>query len=80
METQTLAENPRQGDIRGCARAAPFARCRGYIRSRAQPLQTEQPNPIDAEIDQLILKHAILVGGLELLPQSLRRVAILLPR
>ncbi|MBW7863719.1 MAG: GTPase [Candidatus Hydrogenedentes bacterium] len=42
-----------------------------------QTVQSTQPNPVDAEVDQTILKHAILVGGLELLPQSLSTMAIL---
>jgi uncharacterized protein (DUF697 family)/tellurite resistance protein len=36
-----------------------------------------EPDPVDAQVDTVVLKHAILVGGLELLPQSLSTMAIL---
>jgi len=78
METQTLAENFAKATFEDApAPAAPPPDAAVTSVPAPQPLQTEQPNPIDAEIDQLILKHAILVGGLELLPQSLSTLAIL---
>jgi uncharacterized protein (DUF697 family)/tellurite resistance protein len=35
------------------------------------------PDPREAEVDALVLKHAILAGGLELLPQNLATLAII---
>ena len=40
-------------------------------------VQNPQVNAVETEVDQAILKHAILVAGLELLPQSLSTMAIL---
>lgn len=80
METQALAEDFAKAtfeDAPATAPAAPLPAEAVASVTATQPLQPGQPNPIDAEIDELILKHAILVGGLELLPQSLSTLAIL---
>ena len=71
LETQCQAE--------GFARAA-FEDARHPVlasRSVPQAVHANEPSSIDAAVDNTILKHAILVGGLELLPQSLSTMAIL---
>lgn len=58
----------------------PPCRCT-YPHSFPQPPPPEPcpppPTPRDAQLDSMILKYAILNGGLELLPQSLATMAIL---
>lgn len=43
----------------------------------ARPAPAASPSPVEAELDAMILNHAILAGGLELLPQSVAGLAIL---
>lgn len=71
LETLTQAEDFAKATFE--SEAAPAV----ALASVPEVVQEGQPNPVDAEVDQTILRHAILVGGLELLPQSLSTMAIL---